>query len=87
MGTSDDRSDLARDEAISGVREVRGEGVLVLGPLMLIMECDLRQLSTELNTVPGVRESLEHRFQFFVLVIFICFYQKTFDVFLGLLIL
>ena len=60
MGTRDDLS----DEAISGVREVRGEGVLVLGPLMLIMECDLRQLSTESNTVPGVRESLEHRFQF-----------------------
>ena len=63
-GVSDDLADLARAEAISGVREVRGEGVLVLGPLMLIIECDLRQQSRGWsNTVLGVRESLE-QFQF-----------------------
>ena len=64
-GVSDDLADLARAEAISGVREARGDGVLVLGPLMLIIECDLRQQSRGWsNAVLGVRESLE-QFQFF----------------------
>ena len=75
-------ADLARPEQpVTGVSEDRGEGVLVLGPLMFIIECDLRPQSRGWSN--GVRESLE-QVRFFCSN---CFYWKTFEILLALMIL
>ena len=63
-------ADLARPELVTGVSEDRGEGVLVLGPLMFIIECDLRPQSRGWSN--GVRESLEQvRFSIFLFNLFL----------------